>query len=229
MEASRAHRGRLAWAVIALAALGAGLWLGRASIESGVNAVIAWCRLAGPWAFFGAMAILPVFGFSLFAFVAAAGPVFAPVLGVSHVIGYGVLALGVNVTLSYVLAAGALRPLAERIVAWFGYRLPDVRKYGGWELVLMVRLLPGPPFGLQSCALGIAHIPFRAYLVTSVAVPALYYCGMVFLGSGLADHDVWAAAAAAALITLVAFAVHRLRRRLWTRWRPAAATAAGQG
>lgn len=223
------NRTRLTCAAMALAAVLFALWLNRAPMEAWVGHVVAWCRLAGPWVFFGAMAVLPVFGFSLFAFVASAGPVFGPVLGISHVIAYGLLALAVNVSLSYVLAVGALRPAAERVVAWFGFQLPDSSEFGSWEIALMVRLLPGPPFGLQSCALGLANIPFGAYLATSLAVPAMYYAGVVILSSGLAGKNIWAAVLAGCFLILVACAVHRLRRKLELRWRLSAATVPGRG
>ncbi|HEY3757268.1 MAG TPA: hypothetical protein VGL42_14045 [Opitutaceae bacterium] len=175
------------------------------------------------------MAILPIFGFSLFAFVASAGPVFAPVLGISHVIAYGVFALAVNVTLSYILARWAFRPIAQRIVAWFGCPLPDASRSAGWEIGFVVRLIPGPPFGLQSCVLGVANLRFAPYFATSLLVPSLYLAGTVLLETGIQGKNIWGAAVAGIFLTLTAAACHRLRRRLGLRFRTAAATVPSRG
>jgi uncharacterized membrane protein YdjX (TVP38/TMEM64 family) len=184
------------------------------SIAATVNRVVELCHSAGPWVYFAAMAILPVFGFSLFAFVASAGPLFVPSLGAAAVIASGVAALTVNVTLSYLLARRALRPLAERLIRHFGCVTPDFGRYGPWDVALLMRLLPGPPFGLQSCILGVAGIPFGVYLVTSIAVPALYFSGMVCVSSGAAAHNPWLACGAGFCLIGVCCAAHRLRRRL---------------
>jgi uncharacterized membrane protein YdjX (TVP38/TMEM64 family) len=204
--------------LVIAAAVAIGGVVGHRDLSAEVDRVIEACRSAGPEVYFGAMAILPIFGFSLFAFVASAGPIFAPTLGVGPVIGCGLGALAVNVSLSYLLARRALRPLAERLIRHFGWALPDVCRYGPWEVAFLTRLLPGPPFGLQSCLLGVAGMPFGIYLVTSLAVPALYFSGMVCLSSGAAMHSPWAAGGAGLALVLVGWAAHRLRLRLTRPW-----------
>ena len=205
--------------LLALATLIVAYIAGYHRISAGIERVVESCRLAGPWFFFGAMAILPIFGFSLFAFFATAGPVFAPTMGVGPVIASGLAALAVNVSLSYLLARQALRPFALRLVRRFGWALPEVGRYGAWEVSLLMRLLPGPPFGLQSCLLGLAEIPFGIYLATSLAIPALYFSGMVCLSGGAAMHNPWAAAGAGLGLIALCWTVHRLRIRLTRQWR----------
>jgi uncharacterized membrane protein YdjX (TVP38/TMEM64 family) len=176
-----------------------------------ISEVIGFCRSGGPGLYFTAMAILPVFGFSLFAFVASAGPIFAPVMGIGPVIACGIAALAANVTLSYLLARYALRPSALRWTRRQGWRLPDARRCGAWEMALLVRLIPGPPFGLQSCVLALAGTPFGIYLPTSVAIPSVYFCGMVCVGDGALTHRPWLAAGAGCGLLLVGWMAHRLR------------------
>jgi uncharacterized membrane protein YdjX (TVP38/TMEM64 family) len=220
---------RLAAIGLVLVVVVAAFWLNREAVERWVKLVVAACREAGPWAYFGAMAILPIFGFSLFAFVVSAGPVFAPMLGVSHVIAYGVLALAVNVTLSYILARWAFRPFARRLVEWLGYTLPDSPAGAGWEIGLIARLIPGPPFGLQSCLLGLAKLPFGPYLATSLFVPSLYLAATVLLESGLQGRNAGVAAIAGIFLVATAAACHRLRRRFIPRAPLAAASLPNQG
>jgi len=183
-----------------------------------VSEVIGFCRLGGPGLYFCAMAVLPIFGFSLFAFVVSAGPIFAPVMGAGPVIACGLAALSANATLSYLLARYALRPYALRWTQRHGVRLPDVRRYGPWEIALLARLIPGPPFGLQSCLLALAGTPFGVYLLTSVAIPGLYFCGMVALGSGTMSHRPWLAASAGGGLLTVGWLANRLRLRLTRPW-----------
>jgi uncharacterized membrane protein YdjX (TVP38/TMEM64 family) len=191
---------------------------GHRNVTAWVEQVVHTCGDAGPWVYFGAMAILPIFGFSLFAFVASAGPVFVPTLGLGPVIAFGLGALAVNVSLSYLLARYALRPWAVRVIRHFGCTLPDICRYGPWEVSVLVRLLPGPPFGLQSCLLGVAGIPFGIYLATSLAIPALYFTGMVCLSTGATTHSPWMAAGAGLTLIAVCWAVYRLRLRLTRPW-----------
>jgi len=182
------------------------------ALNEWVSAVIGFCRSGGPWLFFGAMAVLPVFGFSLFAFVVSAGPIFVPVMGAGPVLACGISALAANVTLSYLLARYALRPWALRWTRRQGWRLPDVCRYGPWEVALLARLVPGPPFGLQSCLLALGGTPYGIFLPTSLAIPMLYFCGMVCVGSGAGSHRPWLAAGAGVGLLGVAWMAHRLRR-----------------
>lgn len=196
----------------------------RAGIQGGVAAVVDACRRAGAPVFFAAMAVLPVLGFSLFAFVVAAGPVFAPVLGTGAVIGLGLAALAVNVTISYVVTTSALRPWVLGLVQRFGCRLPPEAQSAGWEVGLLVRLLPGPPFGLQSCVLALAGMRFGPYFATSIVIPGLYYSTLVALGRGALSHNPWVIAAALIFLGVVCVACHRLKLRLSAR-----AASSGQG
>jgi uncharacterized membrane protein YdjX (TVP38/TMEM64 family) len=172
------------------------------------------CREAGPLVFFGAMAVLPAFGFPLAPFIFAAGPAFGPTLGIPSVIVCAVLAVAINVSLSYWIAARLFRPVTARFVAWMGYRLPVVSGRSAWLAALVVRIVPGPPFFLQSYLLGLARVPFAVYLCVSTLVPFGYITSIVLFGDALARGDGWAAAGAAALLLLVGAAIHFLRRRL---------------
>ncbi len=103
-------------------------------------------RAEGAGMFFTAMAVLPFFGFPLSAFVLSAGPVFAPTLGPGVVIACGVAALAVNVSLSYWVAAVAMRPGMERLILWIGYPVPVLPEGKSWEFTLLLRVVPGVPF-----------------------------------------------------------------------------------
>lgn len=201
---------------LAVAALGAGLLLVNHyyGVRTQMDQAVTWCREAGPFAFFAAMALLPAVAFPLAAFTLVAGPVFGPSLGVSTVIACSIAAVTVNVALSYWLATRALRPLVTRLVRWLGYALPEIRPHAAWTVVLIVRIVPGPPFFLQSYLLGLARAPFQIYMIVSVIVPSAYLAGTIVFMDGMVRGDRWAMAGAVAIFVMAGAVLHFLRKRL---------------
>ena len=222
---ARPGRGRLLWlvgiaAVLMVGIIAAGLFW-RHEAGAATDAAIGWLREAGPLAFFGAMAVLPAVGFPLMPFTLAAGPVFGPTLGPGWVIACAILAVAINVTLTYWLAARALHPLAVRLVGRWGYRLPQAGTDSAWQIAAVVRLAPGPPFWLQSYVLGIARVAFVPYLVVSIVVPAGYIAGVILGGDALYRGRANAAWFGLGLVVLTAVAI-----QLWRRHRAGRAAAA---
>ncbi|HCE08293.1 MAG TPA: hypothetical protein DEQ40_06765 [Oxalobacteraceae bacterium] len=187
---------------------------------------IALCREAGPFAFFGAMALLPIVGFPLAPFTVAAGPAFGPTMGVPAVVLCAVAAVTINVALSYWIAARLLRPVALRLVAWLGYRLPAMEGQSAWLATLLIRIVPGPPFFLQSYLLGLAQVPFSIYICVSTLVPLGYITSIIVFGDALMQGNRTAAIAAVVLMLLIGAVIHQLRRRLT---KPAAVASVQEG
>ena len=182
-------------------------------LMAAVDRVVTELREAGPAVFFLAMALLPAVGFPMFAFTLAAGPVFGPVLGAGWVIVCSLLAVVVNLLLSYWLANRALRPLVSRLLTYFEFRLPESTAGSAWQLALIVRLTPGPPFWVQSYLLGLIRVPLAPYLVVSTLVMAGYIVALVLGGEALAQGDGRLAfGAAGALVVFVAL-LQLLRQR----------------
>lgn len=201
------------------------------ALRAMMEEVMAILREAGPVVFFGAMAVLPLAGFPLSPFTVAAGPVFGPQMGVGLVIGCAITAVAVNVTLSYWLAARVLRPLVMWGLAKLGRGLPAVATRSGWELTLVLRVVPGTPFFLQSYLLGVARVRFGIYLLISVAVPAVYITGVVLAGDALGRGDRRMLLIGGLVCAAVGAGMHLLRRRLKRRLgeRQAAAAAENAG
>lgn len=142
-------------------------------------------RDAGPVAFFTALAVLPAIGAPLSVFLLAAGPVFGPTLGIGLVIVLAELAVLVNMTLSYFLARRALRPLLEKLCARLGYRLPRAAPGDEVDLIVILRVTPGPPFPVQSYLLGLAEIPFWRYLIVSFLCIAPMHIAFIIFGEAM--------------------------------------------
>ncbi|HTJ77813.1 MAG TPA: VTT domain-containing protein [Rariglobus sp.] len=198
----------------AVLVIGLGLVAWKMDLGAEITRCIGFLREAGPAPFFTAMAVLPVFGFPLSPFTFAAGPVFGPTMGAGAVVMCAILATVVNVALSYWVAARALRPLMERLMKWLGYELPRMPEGTAWEASLLVRIVPGTPFFLQSYLLGLAGVPFGIYMVVSSLVPAAYIVGTILAGDALMRRDPGALAAAGAVFVLAGAGLHRLRKKL---------------
>jgi uncharacterized membrane protein YdjX (TVP38/TMEM64 family) len=195
-------------------ALGIFVWAGG---NARLTAGIAFFRDAGPLPFFVAMAILPACGFPLLPFLLAAGLVFGPRLGSFLAAAYAAAALGVNASLSYWIADRAFRPAVTRWVTRLGYRLPAWRGASAWDVALLLRAIPGPPFFLQSYLLGLARIPFGIYLATSFVIPALSFTGAAVFGAAWARGDRRGLIFGAGVVIIISAVVHRTRRRLSAR------------
>ena len=185
------------------------------------DAVVLRLREAGPGVFFVAMALLPAVGFPLIAFTLAAGPVFGPTLGAGWVIVWSLTAVVINLLLTYWLANRALRPLVSRLLTYFDVSLPDCTAGGAWQLTLIVRLTPGPPYWVQSYLLGLIRVPLVAYMVVSTLVMTGYILALVFGGVAIVQGSGRRVFAAAGIL-IVFIAVLQLMRQRMARKRAAA-------
>ena len=192
-------------------------------LMAAVDRVVTELREAGPAVFFLAMALLPAVGFPMFAFTLAAGPVFGPVLGAGWVIVCSLLAVVVNLLLSYWLANRALRPLVSRLLTYFEFRLPESTAGSAWQLALIVRLTPGPPFWVQSYLLGLIRVPLAPYLVVSTLVMAGYIVALLLGGEAIANGDGGLAFGAAGVLVVFVALLQLLRQRSARRRAAAAA------
>lgn len=140
---------------------------------------------AGPLIFFSAMAILPAIGAPTLAFALLAGPAFGPRMGMPLVIACGIVALTVNLTLTYWLARTWLRPLVTRLFARFGYPLPQVSGSDATDLIVLLRVTPGVPFFVQNYTLGLANAPFARYLAISCGIQWVLNAAFMLFGEAL--------------------------------------------
>lgn len=184
------------------------------NISETIQQIVDFFREAGPAAFFVAMALLPAMGFPLAAFTLVAGPIFGPTMGVGAVVVCTIAATSANVALSYWIGSRALRPSIKRALRWFGYSLPEIHPERAWPIVLVVRIVPGPPFFLQSYLLAVANAPFGIYMVASTLVPACYLSATIILGDALMRRDPPAMVIALAIFLVAGAVIHRLRKRL---------------
>ena len=213
---------------IGLVVVGAGglLLLRGVDLGDALERFLTVVREAGPLAFFGAMAILPALGFPLSPFTLSAGPAFGPVIGVGWVLVAAFAAVFCNVMLGYCLARWVMHPVLERLVVRLGYKLPRIPPNQYWDWSILLRVTPGPPFFVQNFLLGLAHVPMRIYLASSLAVAWSYTAGFVVFGDALIHGKGRNAVFGIMFLVIVIFAVQLLRKHLAKKKAAAAAAAA---
>ena len=185
----------------------------RMGLVAAAETMVLRLREAGPAVFFVAMALLPAVGFPMIAFTLAAGPVFGPTLGTGGVILCSVAAVVVNLLLTYWLANRALRPLVGRLLTYFDFHLPNGAAGGAWQMALIVRLTPGPPFWVQSYLLGLIKVPLAPYLVVSTFVMTGFIVALVCGGEAITNGDGRRAVAAVGALVVIVAAVQLVRKR----------------
>ena len=183
---------------------------GRAVVATGV----AWVTSAGPAVYFCAMAVLPAFGVPMAPFALAAGPLFGERLGFPTIILLGIVALTLNLTVTYWLARRALRQWLTRLLARFGYAIPQVDREDITDLIVLLRVTPGVPFFAQNYLLGIADAPFLRYLVLSCAIQWPINCGFMLFGDALSQGRGKVIVTAILLLAAVSVGTQFVRRRL---------------
>lgn len=180
----------------------------KALVQQGLDLI----RSAGPVVFFLAMAVLPSVGAPLLAFSLSAGPVFGEQLGLGPVIILSVLAITVNMALSYFLASRALRPLLEKLFVLLGYKLPRAETEDATDLIILLRVTPGVPFPVQNYLLGLAEVPFWKYLGISTAIIGSFTVAIIFFGDALLHGKGKIAFFAICLFMALTAGTHLLRK-----------------
>ncbi|HEX2146303.1 MAG TPA: VTT domain-containing protein [Pseudorhizobium sp.] len=187
-----------------------------------IDSCLALVRDAGPWTFFGAMAVLPALGFPLSPLLLTAGPAFGPVLGLPVVVALTWVALIANVTLSYALARWLLHPPLEELMTRLGHKLPRVGLENHWDITILLRVTPGPPFFVQSYLLGLCRVPVRTYLICSIAVICTNHTAVVVFGEALLQGKGGIVLLALSFLAALGVGTHLLRKHI-TRSRAALA------
>lgn len=167
---------------------------------------------AGPVAFFAAMAVLPALGAPLSAFSLTAGSVFGPQLGMGCVVALALLAITVNMALTYFLARHALRPLLEKLFTRLNYRLPQAGAEDTTGLIVLLRVTPGVPFPVQNYLLGLAGMPFGKYLLLSCLITLPMNAAFILFGAALLNGKGKAALISLSLILALMAATQLVRK-----------------
>ena len=104
--------------------------------------------------------------------------------------GLALIAMAMNLSWTYWLAAGMGRGLVERLAGIFGVKIPEPAVSGHLRTLLVLKLTPGIPMFLQNYLCGFLRIPFRLYLPVAMLCNGLIAVGIVLSGVGLGDGKI---------------------------------------
>lgn len=165
-----------------------------------------------PWCLFAGLVVLPALPVPTSALLLLAGTVWrsqpAAACGIS------LLAMSLNMSWTYWVAARPGRGLVEKLLASSALRIPDVTPGNHLRMILLLRLTPGVPLFLQNYVLGFFQVPFRLYLPLSIGCSGMMASGIVLSGAGIADGNLTPALTGLGLIVAAVVVVRALRQRL---------------
>jgi len=179
-----------------------------------IDRVFAVVREAGPWAFFGSMAVFPAFGFPISPYYLTAGEAFAAQMTMPGVIVAALAANAVHFALCFWLAHRALRPAVEWVLSRTKYRVPQVRPENETSVAVLMRVTPGPPLFLQSYLLGLSGVRFRTYMWVSLAAQGLIGSAFIVFGKALMSGKGGLAFLGLMVLVVAVAAVQLVRKRL---------------
>lgn len=180
----------------------------KALIERGLDLL----RAAGPVAFFGGMALLPLAGVPMLAFSLPAVPLYGPQFGTIGTVALSLAAVTVNFCLSYALARRALRPVLSLLVTRLGYKLPEVEAGDATDLVILLRVTPGVPFFAQNYLAGLAQVPFGRYFLVSALIAWPLNVAFLLFGDALLHGKGKVALISLCALTALVTATHLVRK-----------------
>ncbi len=156
----------------------------------------AWTQLndylvRNPAALFIALVVLPGLPVPMSALLFTAGVVWRhePLMAVS----LSMLAIAINLTWTYWVAAGPARRVVEKLLASSSINIPDLPRGDHFRLILVLKLTPGIPFFFQNYLLGFLRAPFMLYLPLSILCNGIIGTGIILSGVGVGDGNLkWA-------------------------------------
>ncbi len=179
-----------------------------AALKDGWRVTEAYLR-QNSWALFLALVILPGLPVPTSVLLLTAGVVWRerPILACLLCL----LALALNFSWTYWLAARPARRLVEKMLAASGIQIPELPRGDHLKLILVLRLTPGIPLFFQNYLLGFLHAPFYLYLPVSLLCTGIIGSGVVLSGAGLADGQLKWAITGVSLIVLGGVFTHLVR------------------
>jgi uncharacterized membrane protein YdjX (TVP38/TMEM64 family) len=149
---------------------------------------LAWLRAGGPWFFYLAFALLTLVGFPstpFFLIGGAAFPLWQNVVGAT-------LGMALHFILAFLVSSCWLRQSMRRLLEKRGLSPPDVQADNAWRVAVMLKFAPGVPMFLKSHLMGVAGIPFKVFMIVSMASTWVYAVAVLTMGkSAMEGHSGW--------------------------------------
>lgn len=169
---------------------------------------------ARPLILFLAVCILPALPIPASPLLILCGVVYTPLFGTPTACLLAVLAMGINMTWTYLLAAYPAHAFVQRLLKKYDFQIPALAAGSAVQLILILRLTPGFPFFVQNLLLGFLKAPFRVYLPLSLAITGAFSVGFVVSGGAIFQGKGLIALGGIALIVAAVSITALLRKRL---------------
>jgi uncharacterized membrane protein YdjX (TVP38/TMEM64 family) len=167
--------------------------------------------MAHPWAMFLALVFLPGLPIPMSALLLVAGAVWGANVKACLLM---LLAMALNMTWTYWLAAGPARGFIEKVLANTKIKIPALPKNDQVRLILILRLTPGIPLFIHNYILGFFRCPFHLYLPLSMLLAGSIACGILLTGGAILQGKAGAAITGISLIVVGFLVIRILRARL---------------
>jgi uncharacterized membrane protein YdjX (TVP38/TMEM64 family) len=181
-----------------------------ADLKNSVLRVEAFLQ-AYPVALFGALVVLPGLPIPTSALLVMAGVVWRQQPTMACLL--SALALTLNLTWTYWLAAGPARKWVDRLMQASALRVPEMPAGHHLKWIFVLKLTPGIPLFFQNYLLGFLRAPFGPYLGVSVLCNGVVGSGMVLSGAGVADGNLAPLLTGLSLVALAAVLTQWVRCR----------------
>ena len=168
-----------------------------------------------PWLLFTGLVVLPGLPVPTSALLFLAGTVWRD--RPAAACGICLLAMALNMSWTYWLAARPGRGWVEKLLALGSIQIPEMPRGNDLQFILLLRLTPGFPLFLQNYLLGFFRVPFQLYLPVSLGCSGLISSGVVLSAAGVADGNLTPAITGVALIILGLLLVRMVRQTLKAR------------
>ena len=162
-----------------------------------------------PWVLFLALVFLPGLPIPFTALLLTAGVVWRQQPWMACLL--CLLALVLNLSWVYWLAAGPGRRVVERMLKATAVEIPELPKGDHLKLILVMKLTPGIPFFFQNHLLGFLRVPFPLFLGISVLCNGIYGTGVVLSSVGFAGGKLMPVISGVSLIVLAAVLTQLVR------------------
>jgi uncharacterized membrane protein YdjX (TVP38/TMEM64 family) len=134
------------------------------------------------------MLVLPVFGFTISAFLVLGGVIF----GVTQFILIWILILPLHVLAAYFIARWVRIPLTEFLCHRLGVRIPNIPPEHVAKFSFLFLAFPGLPYAAKNYILPLAGVPFRYSVIMNTVVQGLIGLPFIILGKSAAKIDLTA-------------------------------------
>lgn len=174
------------------------------------DVIVGWCQ-SNPWLLFAALVILPAFGFPASPLLLLAGATW----GTSWKgCGIAIAGAALNITWTYLAAAGPARRLVGRALGTRWDRWRDMDRSNLYRLTFLLRITPGLPLCVQNYVLGLLAVPFIPYLLISVPLNAVLVVGFVLTGGSIFEGKAGTAILGITVLVVAVLVIQLLRSRL---------------